>query len=99
MELMEWVPGKEGGVARYKDPARNGHEITFVTKERLLQAVGHVLESTHFTSATEPERVGASDTNLLIMLGRTRRGGSNELNARRRVASNVPIRDAYLASA
>jgi SAM-dependent methyltransferase len=85
-ELMEWVPGKEGGLARYKDPARNGHEIAFVTKERLLQAVGREIESTHFRSAKEPERVGASDTHLLIMLGRTRCGASNELNARRRVA-------------
>ena len=30
--LMDWVPGKEQQMARYKDPARNGHEISFVTK-------------------------------------------------------------------
>jgi hypothetical protein len=35
--LMEWIPGKEQAMARYKDPARSGHDITFVTKDRLLR--------------------------------------------------------------
>jgi hypothetical protein len=55
-----------------KDPARDGHEIAFVTKERLLRAVGHDLTDTNFLSVTEPERVGASETHLLVMFGRTK---------------------------
>jgi SAM-dependent methyltransferase len=69
--LMEWIPGREGELARYKDPGRKGHEMAFVTKERFLRAVGHELEDTNFLSATEPERAGTSDTHLLVMLGRT----------------------------
>src|SRR5215470_16329995 len=68
--LMEWVPGEEQALARYKDPARKGHEIAFVTRQRLLQVVGRDLGNTRFVSATEPERVGASDTHLLVMFGR-----------------------------
>jgi SAM-dependent methyltransferase len=70
--LMEWVPGKEQKIACYKDPARSGHDITFVTKDRLLRAVGNDLEDMHCTKATEPERVGSPDTHLLILLGRKR---------------------------
>jgi SAM-dependent methyltransferase len=70
--VMEWMPGKEEKSARYKDAARAGHEIAFVTKERLLRAVGHDLRDTNFLSVTEPERVGAPDTHLLVMLGRTK---------------------------
>jgi hypothetical protein len=69
---MEWVPGKEQAMARYKDPARSGHDITFVTKDRLLRAVGNALEDMHCTNATEPERVGSPNTHLLILLGRKR---------------------------
>jgi len=72
--LMEWIPGKENEVARYKDPARAGHDIAFVTKQRLLRTVGQDLEDMHYLSAAEPERVGAPDTHLLILLGRTRSG-------------------------
>jgi SAM-dependent methyltransferase len=72
--LMEWIPGKENEVARYKDPTRTGHDIAFVTKQRLLRTVGHDLEDMHYLSASEPERVGAPDTQLLILLGRTRSG-------------------------
>ena len=68
--LMEWIPGREQEVARYKDPARSGHEITFVTKDRLLRAVGNDLEDLHYTKATEPERIGSPDTHLLVLLGR-----------------------------
>jgi SAM-dependent methyltransferase len=68
-ELMEWIPGKERVRARYKDPSRKGHEITFVTKERLLRAAGRDLGDIQFLSAAEPERIGASDTHLLIMIG------------------------------
>jgi SAM-dependent methyltransferase len=68
--LMEWIPGRENEVARYKDPARTGHDITFVTKRRLLRTVGHDLEDMHYLSAAEPEGVGAPDTQLLILLGR-----------------------------
>jgi len=71
--VMEWMPGKEKKLAKYKDSARDGHEIAFVTKERLLQAVGQDLQDTNFISATEPERVGAPATHLLVMLGRTKR--------------------------
>jgi SAM-dependent methyltransferase len=70
--LMEWLPGKEQQIARYKDPARNGHDITFVTKDRLLRAVGSDLEDIHYTKATGPERVGSPETHLLILLGRKR---------------------------
>jgi len=59
-------------MARYKDPARSGHDITFVTKDRLLRAVGNALEDMHCTNATEPERVGLPNTYLLILLGRKR---------------------------
>jgi SAM-dependent methyltransferase len=69
--VMEWMPGKEEKLAKYKDSARDGHEIAFVTKERLLGAVGHNLRDTSFLSTTEPERVGSQDTHLLVMLGRT----------------------------
>ena len=69
--LMEWVPGKEQEIARYKDPVRCGHYIHFVTEDRLLRAVGNDLENMHYTKAVEPERVGSPDTNLLILLGRT----------------------------
>jgi SAM-dependent methyltransferase len=71
-ELMEWIPGKERELARYKDPARRGHHITFVTKDRLLRAVGNDLEDMHYRNVTEPERVGSRDTHLLILLGRKR---------------------------
>jgi len=71
MALMEWIPGKEHEVARYKDPSRTGHDIAFVTKQRLLRTIGHDLEDTYCISAAEPERVGATDTHLLILLGRT----------------------------
>ena len=37
-----------------------------MTKERLLRAVGHDLRDTNFLSATEPERIGAPDTHLLV---------------------------------
>jgi len=70
--LMEWIPGKEQEMARYKDPARSGHDITFMTKDRLLRAVENDLEELHYTKATEPERVGSPDTHLLILLGRKR---------------------------
>jgi SAM-dependent methyltransferase len=70
--LMEWIPGKEQEMARYKDPARSGHDITFVTRDRLLRVLGSDLEDVHCTKATEPERVGSSDTHLLILLGRKR---------------------------
>jgi len=72
--LMEWIPGREHEVARYKDPARAGHDMAFVTKQRLMRTVGHDLEDMHCLNATEPERVGARDTHLLILLGRTRVG-------------------------
>ena len=52
--LMDWVPGKEHEMARYKDPARSGHDVTSVTKDRLLRAVGNNLEDMHYTKATEP---------------------------------------------
>jgi hypothetical protein len=65
--LMEWIPGKEQEMARYKDPARSGHEMT---KDRLRRAVGNDLEDMHYTKATEPERVGSPNTHLLILLGR-----------------------------
>jgi SAM-dependent methyltransferase len=74
--LMEWIPGKEHEVARYKDPARTGHHIAFMTKQRLLRTVGLDLEDIHYLNAAEPERVGASDTHLFILLGRTRGGPS-----------------------
>jgi hypothetical protein len=32
--LKEWIPGRENEVARYRDPARTGHDIAFVTKQR-----------------------------------------------------------------
>ena len=86
--VMEWVPGREQELAKYKDPARDGHEIAFVTKERLLRAVGLDLTDTSFLSVTEPERVGSPDTHLLVMLGRTRR---RAISAQNRAAS--PIRD------
>jgi SAM-dependent methyltransferase len=70
--LMEWIPGKEQEMARYKDPTRSGHDITFVSKDRLLRAVGNDLEDMHYTKATEPERVGLPDTHLLILVGRKR---------------------------
>jgi SAM-dependent methyltransferase len=69
-ELMEWMPGKEQEMACYRDPARSGHDITFVTKDRFLRAVGNDLEDMHCRKATEPERVGSPDTHLLILLGR-----------------------------
>jgi len=75
---MEWVPGKERVVARYKDPARTGHEIAFVTRDRLLQAAGDRLEDARFSTATEPERVGTSHTHLLIMLARASRRASSD---------------------
>jgi hypothetical protein len=71
--LMEWVPGMEHERARYKDRERIGHDITFVTKERLVSSVGHHLEDAHYLDATEPDRVGAGDTRLLILMGRIRR--------------------------
>jgi SAM-dependent methyltransferase len=70
--LMEWIPGKEQKMARYKDPARSGHDIAFVTEDRLLRALGNDLEEIHCTKATEPERVDSPDTHLLILLGRKR---------------------------
>jgi len=70
--LMEWIPGKEHEIARYKDPARSGHNITFVTKGSLLRVVGNDLEDMQYTKASEPERVGSPDTHLLILLGRKR---------------------------
>jgi SAM-dependent methyltransferase len=70
--LMEWIPGKEQEMARYKDPARSGHDITFVTEDRLLRTVGNDLEDMHYAKAREPERVGSPDTHLLILLGRKR---------------------------
>ena len=70
--VMEWMPGKEEKLAKYKESARDGHEIAFVTKERLLGAVGHNLRDTSFQTTTEPERVGTQDTHLLVMLGRTK---------------------------
>jgi SAM-dependent methyltransferase len=70
--LMEWIPGREHEAARYKDPTRTGHDIAFVTRERFSRTVGHDLEDMHYTNAVEPERVGAADTHLLILLGRTR---------------------------
>jgi hypothetical protein len=71
-DLMEWIPGKEQEMARYKDPARSGHDITFMTKDRLLRAVGNELENMHYTMATEPERTDSPETHLLILLGRKR---------------------------
>ena len=71
--LMEWVPGAEQALAKYKDPARDGHAIAFVTRERLLGAVGDDLGDAQIVSATEPERVGTSETHLLVMLGRKTR--------------------------
>ena len=70
--LMEWVPGKEQEMARYKDPARSGHDITFVTEGRLLRAAGNDLEDMRCTKAIEPERFGSPNTHLWIMLGRKR---------------------------
>jgi len=70
--MMEWIPGREQELAKYKDPARDGHEIAFVTKERLLRAIGHDLTDTNFLSVTEPERAGGPDTHLLVMLGRAK---------------------------
>lgn len=70
--LMEWIPGRENETARYKDPERSGHNITFVTKERLVRSIGYHLDSAHYVNVTEPERVGGPDTHLLILLGRTR---------------------------
>jgi len=72
--LMEWIPGKEQEMARYKDPARSGHDIAFVTKDRLIRAVGNDLDDMHYAKATEPERVGSPDTHLLILLGQKRVG-------------------------
>jgi hypothetical protein len=89
--LMQWIPGKEQEVARYKDPARSGHDITFVTKDRLLRAVGNDLEDMHYTKATEPERVGSPDTHLLILLGRKRGGFQTERPDPTGMAS-LPIR-------
>lgn len=70
--LMEWIPGKENEMARYKDPTRTGHDITFVTRECFRRAAGQHLKNTRYLNATEPERVGASDTHLLILIAQTR---------------------------
>jgi hypothetical protein len=70
--LMGWIPEKKNETARYKNPARCGHDITFVTRDRLLRAVGNDLEDMHYTKATEPERVGSPDTHLLMLIGRKR---------------------------
>jgi hypothetical protein len=70
---MEWISEKEQEMARYKDPARSGHDITFVTEDRLLRVVTNDLADIHYTKATEPERFGSPDTHLLILLGRKRR--------------------------
>jgi hypothetical protein len=75
--LMEWIPGKEHEMARYRDPARIGHDIMFVTKERFVSSVGPHLEDVHYFDATEPEKVGAASTHLLILIGRTRRESAN----------------------
>ena len=89
--LMEWVPGKEQQMARYKDPARNGQDISFVTKDRLDRAVGNDLEDIHYTAATEPERVGSSDTHLLILIGRKRGWVLDAIsNVGSKVASDEP---------
>jgi hypothetical protein len=84
IKLMEWIPGKEQEMVRYKDPARSGHDITFVTEACLLRAVGNDLEDMHCTNATEPERAGSPDTHLLILLGRKR--GWDFSRGRRRAA-------------
>jgi len=68
--LMEWIPGKEHEVARYKDPTRNEHYMSFVTKERFLRVVGNDLEDMRYMMATEPERIGSLDTHLLVLFGR-----------------------------
>jgi hypothetical protein len=70
--LMGWIPEKKREMARYKNPARSGHDITFVTRDRLLRAVGNDLEDMHYAKATEPERVGSPSTHLLILIGRKR---------------------------
>src|SRR5208282_3567009 len=50
--LMEWIPGQEQEIARYKDPARSGHDIAFVSKDRLVRAVGNDLDHLRYTKAT-----------------------------------------------
>jgi SAM-dependent methyltransferase len=86
--LMEWIPGKKQEMARYKDPARSEHYITFVTKERFREALGNELEDMYYMKATEPERVGSPDTHLLILLGRA--SGARRDEADCRVVANSP---------
>jgi SAM-dependent methyltransferase len=90
--LMEWIPGKEHEVARYKDSARTGHDIAFVTKRRLLTTVGHDLEEMHYLDAVEPERAGTADTHLLILLGRTPVGPKTRPSSRQFDEVNIDER-------
>jgi SAM-dependent methyltransferase len=71
-ETMDWVDGREGQTARYRDPSRNGHLITFLDQPLLDYCFGQYFRL-RFCEGLEQERAdNAAATKLIYMRG-TRR--------------------------
>jgi SAM-dependent methyltransferase len=71
-KTMDWVGGHEGEVARYKDPSRCGHVITFLGQTFLESILGPHF-TLRFSHGQEEERAGGGAVTRLIYVTGTRR--------------------------
>lgn len=70
-DQMEWIKGKKGISARYKDPSRKGQILNFVTEDRLRELFEKDFDILKITYGQEIERVTDQDkghTQLIFML-------------------------------
>jgi hypothetical protein len=70
--LMGWIPEKSGRWRALQKSSEKWTRHNLCDQDRLLRAVGNDLEDMHYTKATEPERVGSPNTQLLTPVGRKR---------------------------
>jgi SAM-dependent methyltransferase len=71
-ETMSWVKGRVGQTARYSDPSRNRHLLTFLDEPYLRLCVEPHF-SVEFSEGIEPERISKRATTALIFVTGTRR--------------------------
>jgi SAM-dependent methyltransferase len=71
-QTMEWIEGREGQTARYKDPSRHGQLLTFVD-EPLLRLTLEPHFTVQISEGIEHERCGNGAVTKLIYTTGTRR--------------------------
>lgn len=59
---MEWVDGQESGIAKYKDPERDGHVIYFWNEKRFEDNFSNKFNIISFMRNQESESIGSNKT-------------------------------------